>query len=198
MLSIATQKASADLIIGTTTSITNGIFTGAIGGGAAGGVASAAIGAVGNIAKFEIDRAAALQELEAKQQQLKLMPDNVFTSSTDMYLSYLRKNSTAVVDSVVVRVPSDAYTSAGNIDSWKYPDRFTRLGHFADGRMAVLSQKTGSIGGRSVKLRDVITISASVDRGDGGGVSPPMWLVTGLIARLKAGTKMVLIEGGTI
>ena len=198
MLSIATQKASADLIIGTTTSITNGIFTGAIGGGAAGGVASAAIGAVGNIAKFEIDRAAALQELEAKQQQLKLMPDNVFTSSTDMYLSYLRKNSTAVIDSVVVRIPSDAYNSAENIDSSKYSDRFTRLGHFADGRMAVLSQKTGSIGGRTVKLRDVITISASVDRGDGGGVSPPMWLVTGLIARLKAGTKMVLIEGGTI
>ena len=198
MLSIANQKASADLIIGTTTSITNGIFTGAIGGGPMGGVASAAIGAVGNIAKFEIDRAAALQELEAKQQQLKLMPDNVFTSSTDMYLSYLRKNSTAVIDSVVVRVPSDAYNSAGEIDSSKYPDRFTRLGHFADGRMAVLSQKTGSIGGRTVKLREVITVSASVDRGDGGGVSPPMWLTTGLIARLRAGTKMVLIGGVTI
>lgn len=142
MLSIANQRAFTNMAVSGAKSIANGVLTGALSSGPA-GIATGALGVIGDVAQYAAERRFAREELEAKVDQTKQVPDNVYTSSTDQWLANataLANSEDVLADMIVLRLPKEFFiVEDGTVVKTNFVNDMIRLGVYAGKRYAKLS-----------------------------------------------------------
>lgn len=197
MLDIAIQQARGQTIINSSTSLVNGLLTGALSANPLIGIATTAVGVVGNIAEFEIHSETLRKELDAKRAQLQLMPDKTYVGSSDVeYIDGFKlKLEGKTVDMITVKLPTDSwYLDDMNELTWKwgYHQWFGDFGYYAGGRYAILKEDETFFDGvcKRVKMQRMTEIEMLRDRGDGWPGPFPLWMQTAIADRLMTGVDL--------
>lgn len=196
MLDIAVQQARGQTIVNSSTSLVNGLLTGALSGSGPLGAVTAAVGVVGNIAQLGIRSEAMTKELEAKQAQLQLMPDKTYIDAGNIeYMDgYTFKLEGKAVDMIAVKLPIDAWRphpNGGVLYEERYVNWFIRHGYYAGGRYASLDQGEFIPGeNRFVKISTVTALNLFRERGNGANTYFPSWLQREFVDLIKNGVNI--------
>lgn len=196
MLDIAVQQARGQTIVNSSTSLVNGLLTGALSGSGPLGAVTAAVGVVGNIAQLGIRSEAMTKELEAKQAQLQLMPDKTYIDAGNIeYMDGFNfKLEGKAVDMLTVKLPIDAWRphpTGGVLYEERYVNWFIRHGYYAGGRYASLDQGEFIPGeNRFVKISTVTALNLSRERGNNANTYFPSWLQREFVDLIRNGVNI--------
>ena len=198
MVDIAQQRALTDLMLHSSNSILNGVIAGGLTSGGVGAVVSA-VDIIGGGISFLQERELAVRELEAKEERMKLLPDNAYTSGGEVYLSnvFASLKHDVLTDAIVFRAPlgsvtvSCAVEMSENVRPW-----FDRAGYPAGGRPRTMTETEILEGynGSTIKARQICAYSRSwADRGR-KAKQIPGWLMQRVTAALRQGVRLDVIR----
>ena len=202
ILDITQDRALANLGISTANSITNGVLSAALSGNVGVGIASGVVSSAANAAQYAVDMEANIRQLEAKKQQIQLIPDNAYTSTSEFYLSNaitkFSKGHFLPAHMIVVRFPRGSMRTVSGRREWTdaYRYWFSTEGFHAGGRYAELNQDVLTENPEGLtKLRGIHTMSALLPQsGSEIHLNLPLWLENRLIETLKRGVRINLIN----
>lgn len=116
---IQQDKAQAELLVGLTTSLTNGLLTSAFNGGL--GAVTAGVGAVGNAINYSVEEDARQRTFEAKKDLMRAQPDSGFV--TDQGIGYVTR---------CIMEPNPAciiLSMPGGVDASEYSEYVKSMGY---------------------------------------------------------------------
>lgn len=189
LMDMSNQRAMTDYMLNSANSITNGLISGGLTANPIVGVASAALGIVTQGIKLESDIDLAEKELQAKVDQIKLMPDNTFTSASEIYIrnaNRIADGEGLPLDSIIVRRPMDM------AQNWNQTDKYLEMcrsgGLLTSGDYAELSVNVLETGRSSPMVR--IRQCQGWNINDAAGTPCPQWLMDRVLSELKSGYRI--------